>query len=327
MGLFDKKECDICGGKIGLLGNRKLEDGNCCKECASKLSPWLTGRKKMTVADIKQHLAYRQANENEVRTVNPNITIGNNTKVYVDQAQGKFFVTRSNNWRQANPDIIPLSQVTTCNVNVEEDRSEIYMKDNEGNNVSYVPPRYEYEYEFKVEIGVNSPYFNEIHFELSDNRPGSRYEEEYRRLEQQAEQLRQVLLGARYTPMGAGMAMGMNQGYVQQPMNQMGYQQPPVNQMGMNQGYVQQPMNQMGYQQPPVNQMGMNQGYVQQPMNQGYPQQNMNMGMNQQPMNQQSMNQGYVQQPQQQAGPQFCPYCGGPVNGGAFCPNCGAKME
>ena len=28
MGLFDKKYCDICGEKIGLLGNRKLEDGN-----------------------------------------------------------------------------------------------------------------------------------------------------------------------------------------------------------------------------------------------------------------------------------------------------------
>ena len=26
--LFEKKECDLCGGEIGLLGNRKLEDGN-----------------------------------------------------------------------------------------------------------------------------------------------------------------------------------------------------------------------------------------------------------------------------------------------------------
>ena len=25
MGLFDKKICDICGEKIGLLGNRKLD--------------------------------------------------------------------------------------------------------------------------------------------------------------------------------------------------------------------------------------------------------------------------------------------------------------
>ena len=33
MGLFDKKICDICGEKIGLLGNRKLDDGNLCKDC------------------------------------------------------------------------------------------------------------------------------------------------------------------------------------------------------------------------------------------------------------------------------------------------------
>ena len=39
MGLFDKKICDICGEKIGLLGNRKLDDGNLCKDCAKKLSP------------------------------------------------------------------------------------------------------------------------------------------------------------------------------------------------------------------------------------------------------------------------------------------------
>ena len=40
MGLFDKKYCDICGEKIGFLGNRKLEDGNLCKDCAKKLSPF-----------------------------------------------------------------------------------------------------------------------------------------------------------------------------------------------------------------------------------------------------------------------------------------------
>lgn len=40
MGFFDKKYCDVCGEKIGLLGNRKLEDGNLCKDCAAKLSPF-----------------------------------------------------------------------------------------------------------------------------------------------------------------------------------------------------------------------------------------------------------------------------------------------
>ena len=63
MGLFEKKYCDICGEKIGLLGNRKLEDGNICSKCAGKLSPFFTGRKKSTLNDIKEQLAYREQNK------------------------------------------------------------------------------------------------------------------------------------------------------------------------------------------------------------------------------------------------------------------------
>ena len=63
MGLFDKKFCDICGEKIGLLGNRKLEDGNLCKDCAKKLSPFFSERRQSTVEEIKQQLAYREENE------------------------------------------------------------------------------------------------------------------------------------------------------------------------------------------------------------------------------------------------------------------------
>lgn len=51
--LFEKKECAICGGEIGLLGNRKLEDGNMCKACASKLSPWFDERRHSTVEQIE----------------------------------------------------------------------------------------------------------------------------------------------------------------------------------------------------------------------------------------------------------------------------------
>ena len=52
MGLFDKKYCDICGEKIGLLGNCKLDDGNLCKECAKKLSPWFEERRHSTVEEM-----------------------------------------------------------------------------------------------------------------------------------------------------------------------------------------------------------------------------------------------------------------------------------
>ena len=66
MGLFDKKICDICGEKIGLLGNRKLDDGNLCKNCAKKLSPWFEERRHSTVEDIKRQLEYRENNKKAV---------------------------------------------------------------------------------------------------------------------------------------------------------------------------------------------------------------------------------------------------------------------
>ena len=66
MGLFDKKNCDICGEKIGLLGNRKLDDGNLCKNCAKKLSPWFEERRHSTIEDIKRQLEYREQNKQKV---------------------------------------------------------------------------------------------------------------------------------------------------------------------------------------------------------------------------------------------------------------------
>ena len=58
MGLFDKKFCDVCGEKIGMLGNRKLEDGNLCKDCAKKLSPWFDDRRHSTLEAVSYtHLA------------------------------------------------------------------------------------------------------------------------------------------------------------------------------------------------------------------------------------------------------------------------------
>ena len=88
--LFEKKECAICGGEIGLLGNRKLEDGNMCKACASKLSPWFDDRRHSTVEQIQEQLAYREANKEKVAAFRTTRTLGENTKVLLDEDAGNF---------------------------------------------------------------------------------------------------------------------------------------------------------------------------------------------------------------------------------------------
>jgi len=243
MALFDKKNCDICGGKIGMLGNRKLEDGNCCKDCAGKLSPWMTDRRRTTVEDIKAHLAYREENKRKLAQFNPGSTAGDNWKVILDPNMGAFIVSRSNNWRSDNPDVISLSQVVSCEIDRKEHQKEIYQQTQDGSKKSYIPRRYEYTYDFSVSIQVNTPWFSEIEFKLNTF-PIDRYAPEYRQCEATGDQIRGMLLSGR-GGMG-GMGMG---GQFQQPMQQQGFQQPGQFQQPMQQGF-QQPVQQQGFQQP-----------------------------------------------------------------------------
>ena len=169
MGLFDKKYCDICGEKIGLRGNRKLEDGNLCKNCAAKLSPWFTERKQSTVEEIKEQLAYREANKEAVAAFHTTRTLGKDIKVLLDEDNGKFMVTSARNIAEANPDVLSFGDVTGCDLDIEEGRTEIEYEDREGNRQSFNPRRYAYHYDFYMTIHVNHPYFEEIRFKLNDS--------------------------------------------------------------------------------------------------------------------------------------------------------------
>ena len=169
MGLFDKKYCDICGAQIKLLGNKKLEDGNCCKDCVSKLSPWFSDRRHSTVEEIKAQIEYREANKAEVEAFNVTRTIGDNTKVLIDEDQKKFIVTSSSKWRDCNPDVIPFSSVTGCNTRIDESKSEITTKGPDGHEVSCNPQRFSFDYDFYVTIHINNPFFDEINFRINSS--------------------------------------------------------------------------------------------------------------------------------------------------------------
>lgn len=174
MGLFDKKYCDICGEKIGLLGNRKLEDGNLCKDCAKKLSPWFSERRSSTVAEIKEQLDWREANQERASRFRITRSFGEKTKLFLDENQRWFTVTREKNPSEDNSDVLDFSAITGCRMDIDETRNELKheSKDREGKTVhkSYNPPRYEYYYDFYIIISVNVPYFAEMKFKLNDGR-------------------------------------------------------------------------------------------------------------------------------------------------------------
>ena len=171
--LFEKKECAICGGEIGLLGNRKLEDGNCCKTCARKLSPWFDERRHSTVDQIKTQLAYREENQKNLGNFRVSQIIGDYYKIYVEEVGGvpsRFFVTSNDDYMEANPDIIEFKDLLSCVADIDTHETELKQEDSNGNRVSYNPPRFETDYDFyiKMQIG-NNPYFDDIRFRLNSS--------------------------------------------------------------------------------------------------------------------------------------------------------------
>lgn len=323
MGLFDKKFCDICGEKIGMLGNRKLEDGNMCKDCAKKLSPFCDDRRHSTLEQMKAHLQYREENKAVLRAFSPTLTLGEDKKIYIDQMKGNFVVSRNRpgSWDEENPDVMPIASITSCGLDIDEDRDEIYMKNGQGQNVSYNPPRYNFYYNFKLKFLVSNPYFDDFEVKLNNFRVEGMGSMEYNRYQKMAMDIMNALGVNGNVNMNGGMGMnnmgmgGMPMGGM--PMNNMGGFAPQGNMYGQQMsGYQQAPYGQpqnMGYQQNPYGQQNMY----------GQPQGNM---YNQQNAYGQQAPQNNAAFAQAASATWVCDCCGN-TNEGAFCTGCGNRRD
>lgn len=177
MGLFDrfkKQDCEICGKEVGMFGYKKLEDGEICKDCLKLLSPWFEDRRHATVAQIKEQIAYRQRNAEDLECFTISRQIGKNEYVmYIEEIDGiptRFFVTNHSDYKAVNPDIIFFRDVVSCVTDVDERHEEMRQRNSEGQMVSYCPPRYKHHYNFYIKMEIrNNPYFNEIKFPINSS--------------------------------------------------------------------------------------------------------------------------------------------------------------
>jgi hypothetical protein len=78
-------------------------------------------------------------------------------------------VTSARDLEEANPDVLAFSDVTGCELDIDETERELKYADKEGKQVSYNPPRYEYSYNFYIDIHVRNPYFDNIRFRLNSS--------------------------------------------------------------------------------------------------------------------------------------------------------------
>ena len=176
MGLFDvfkKKDCEICGKEVGLLGYKKLEDGEICKDCVKLLSPWFDDRRHSTVEQIKAQLQAREYNKLAMETWQPSIALGDYYTMYV-KTKGdvpiSFVVSNSDKYRENNADILSFLWITACTPDIRESHTELKQTNSQGEKVSYDPPRYEYRYDFYIKLDIKGcDYIDDIRFRINSS--------------------------------------------------------------------------------------------------------------------------------------------------------------
>ena len=125
------------------------------------------------MAEIREQLSYRETNQEKVSSFCITRTLGERTKVLLDENAGLFMVTAAKDLKEANPDVLSFSDVTGCQLDIDERKTEIEYQDEEGSRHSFNPRRYACSYDFYIVIHVNNPYFNEIRFKLNSDSVGN----------------------------------------------------------------------------------------------------------------------------------------------------------
>ena len=176
--LFEKRQCSICGKEMGLTERKELSGGNLCDDCAEKLSDWFSteARKASTPQQIQEHLAYREQNRQAVAQFRATRTIGKSTKVYLDEMNRKFMVSSASDLQKDNPDVIDASAITNVAVDINESKHELRTKNEEGRSVSYNPPRYDFSYDFYVDIDVSHPHCSHRRIKVNSSSVWVRYD-------------------------------------------------------------------------------------------------------------------------------------------------------
>lgn len=182
MGLFSKKNCCICGEKVGILGGLKLKDGDLCKECKKKLSPFFDDGKESTVEDIKKQIAAREENYKKLDELEINKIYGEFGVILIDEKNKKFAILKDTSdslfgnqkvvngiedVKDKNPDIIDFKDVEDVEVKILQTNREEKQTIN-GEQVSYDPKHYTYLIGFDIIIKVNHPYIKVMRISIKE---------------------------------------------------------------------------------------------------------------------------------------------------------------
>ncbi|MBQ7565504.1 MAG: DUF4428 domain-containing protein [Oscillospiraceae bacterium] len=181
MGLFHKEPCCLCGGKTGLL-DKKCMDGKVCKECRSKTSPWFDDWKNASKLTLETQIAMRTADLALAKMGNYNKVFGEFGVILIDEQKRKFIafpdtskglfgsqrkVKSLNDVIDLGPDVIDFDAVQDFEIDITETSREEKRTEN-GQQVSYIPPRFVYMETFTLRLKQDHTFFKSMSIQLND---------------------------------------------------------------------------------------------------------------------------------------------------------------
>ena len=173
--LFGKKTCDVCGGDFGGKMVHRLKDGRCCTPCALKMSIWTGDRSRMTVAEARRQIEWREAHREDARDFYPTGIYGFIPWIMVDEKTRRFTATRDLNIRKHTVDILAFSQIRELKTCIEEKKEEVLRECTDtdryhadiSHRESYFPRRYRYGYNFLLQLTLDHPFIHHMEVSIS----------------------------------------------------------------------------------------------------------------------------------------------------------------
>ena len=132
MGLFDAKECALCGNKAGMLTKQKLQDGFLCGDCKKQLSDLSSGWKQRTIADVKEHLQQREANKERSSQFQVTRSVGTGHSIELDDTHGWFRFNIGRDYKQGNAQVFGFNELGNFYVEVHYDQ---FADDSDGDGI------------------------------------------------------------------------------------------------------------------------------------------------------------------------------------------------
>ena len=118
MGLFEKKECALCGGKAGLITRYKISGGDyICGDCRNRMSSHTERIGEMTLEEVEEQIRVKEENDERFNNgfeITRQFDFDSRHPIMaVDDKHGEFAILKD-----TKPDIFSFDHVTSYNVDL-----------------------------------------------------------------------------------------------------------------------------------------------------------------------------------------------------------------